>query len=60
MDANQYKDYALVMVFIKYVSDKYADHPHAPITIPKGVSIKDMVAVKCVATKVSPISAIYA
>jgi type I restriction enzyme M protein len=24
MDASQYKDYVLVMLFVKYVSDKYA------------------------------------
>jgi type I restriction enzyme M protein len=46
MDASQYKDYVLVMLFIKYVSDKYADTPYAPITIPKGASFKDMVALK--------------
>ncbi|HUW25067.1 MAG TPA: type I restriction-modification system subunit M [Gallionella sp.] len=46
MDASQYKDYVLVMLFIKYVSDKYADVPYAPITIPKGSSFTDMVALK--------------
>lgn len=46
MDASQYKDYVLVMLFIKYVSDKYADVPYAPITVPKGASFKDMVALK--------------
>ena len=46
MDASQYKDYVLVMLFIKYVSDKYADQPYAPITIPKGASFADMVALK--------------
>jgi len=46
MDASQYKDYVLVMLFVKYVSDKYAGVPYAPITIPKGASFKDMVALK--------------
>src|SRR6202451_339895 len=46
MDASQYKDYVLVLLFIKYVSDKYAGQPYAPITIPKGASFKDMVALK--------------
>lgn len=46
MDASQYKDYVLVLLFIKYVSDKYADVPYAPIMIPKGTSFKDMVALK--------------
>src|SRR5438045_3796902 len=46
MDASQYKDYVLVLLFIKYVSDKYAGQPYAPISIPKGASFKDMVALK--------------
>lgn len=46
MDASQYKDYVLVLLFVKYVSDKYADTPYAPITIPKGASFKDMVVLK--------------
>ena len=46
MDASQYKDYVLVMLFIKYVSDKYAGQPFAPITIPPGASFKDVVAFK--------------
>jgi type I restriction enzyme M protein len=46
MDASQYKDYVLVLLFIKYVSDKYAGQPYAPITIPEGASFKDMVALK--------------
>jgi type I restriction enzyme M protein len=46
MDASQYKDYVLVLLFIKYVSDKYAGQKFAPITIPKGASFADMVALK--------------
>ena len=46
MDASQYKDYVLVLLFIKYVSDKYAGVPYAPITIPDGASFSDMVALK--------------
>jgi type I restriction enzyme M protein len=46
MDASQYKDYVLVLLFIKYVSDKYAGRPYAPITIPEGASFRDMVALK--------------
>lgn len=46
MDASQYKDYVLVMLFIKYVSDKYAGQPYAPIAIPDGASFADMVALK--------------
>lgn len=46
MDASQYKDYVLVMLFIKYISDKWAGQPYAPITIPEGAGFKDMVALK--------------
>ncbi|MEM7536018.1 MAG: N-6 DNA methylase [Chloroflexota bacterium] len=46
MDASQYKDYVLVMLFIKYVSDKYAGDDYAPIVIPEGASFADMVALK--------------
>src|SRR3989442_7385695 len=46
MDASQYKDYVLVLLFIKYVSDNYAGQPYAPITIPLGASFKDMLALK--------------
>ncbi|MDP2177379.1 type I restriction-modification system subunit M [Methylicorpusculum sp.] len=46
MDASQYKDYVLVLLFIKYVSDKYAGMPYAPVTIPEGAGFKDMVALK--------------
>ena len=46
MDASQYKDYVLVLLFIKYVSDKYAGQPYAAITVPPGASFADMVALK--------------
>jgi type I restriction enzyme M protein len=48
MDASQYKDYVLFMLFIKYVSDKYGDSDDfAPsVVIPPGASFKDMVALK--------------
>jgi N-6 DNA Methylase/HsdM N-terminal domain len=46
MDASQYKDYVLVLLFVKYVSDRYAGEPYAPISIPQGASFADMVALK--------------
>jgi type I restriction enzyme M protein len=46
MDASQYKDYVLVLLFIKYVSDKYAGQPRPLIEIPKGSRFADMVALK--------------
>jgi type I restriction enzyme M protein len=45
-DASQYKDYVLVLLFVKYVNDKYAGQPYAPITIPAGASFTDMVALR--------------
>src|SRR5437016_946119 len=46
MDASQYKDYVLVLLFVKYVSDKYAGQKDAMVEIPKGGSFADMVALK--------------
>jgi len=46
MDASQYKDYVLVLLFIKYVSDKYSGDPDALIEVPQGGSFADMVAAK--------------
>lgn len=44
MDASQYKDYVLTMLFVKYISDKYKNDPFGAITVPKGASFDDMVA----------------
>jgi type I restriction enzyme M protein len=48
MDASQYKDYVLFMLFIKYISDKYGDSDDfaPPVTIPAGGSFTDMIALK--------------
>ena len=47
MDASQYKDYVLTLLFMKYVSDKYAGGDgFAEITVPPGGSFADMVALK--------------
>ncbi len=46
MDSSQYKDYVLVLLFIKYISDKYAGQVFSPVTIPEGASFQDMVALK--------------
>lgn len=46
MDASQYKDYVLVLLFVKYVSDKFAGQKYADIEVPSGASFKDMVALK--------------
>lgn len=49
MDATIYKDYILVLLFVKYVSDKYGNDPYAPVVVPEGGSFADMV--KLVGTK---------
>lgn len=35
MDASQYKDYILVLLFVKYVSDKWAGKMDAPVVVPE-------------------------
>ena len=44
MDASQYKDYILTLLFVKYVSDKFTGVDYADIEIPTGGSFNDMVA----------------
>jgi type I restriction enzyme M protein len=46
MDASQYKDYVLTLLFMKYVSDKAASAKGSLIDVPKGASFADMVALK--------------
>ncbi|GIC27172.1 type I restriction-modification system subunit M [Vibrio cholerae] len=46
MDASQYKDYVLTMLFMKYVSDKAKHDPNAMIEVPEGASFDDMVSLK--------------
>jgi type I restriction enzyme M protein len=48
MDASMYKDYVLFMLFIKYVSDKYADSTdfEPAVVIPTGASFADMAKMK--------------
>lgn len=46
MDASQYKDYVLVLLFVKYVSDKYAGRKDALLDVPRGGRFADMVALK--------------
>lgn len=44
MDASQYKDYVLTMLFVKYISDKYKNDTFGAIEVPEGASFDDMVA----------------
>lgn len=46
MDASQYKDYVLVILFVKYVSDKYKNDPDSLIEIPEGCTFDDFIALK--------------
>ena len=46
MDASQYKDYILTLLFMKYVSDKAEKNPREIIKVPEGGSFADMVQLK--------------
>ena len=46
MDASQYKDYVLTLLFMKYVSDKHASRPDALILVPKGGGFADITQLK--------------
>ena len=45
MDASQYKDYVLIVLFVKYLSDK-AGQPGFRLKVPEGCNFKDFVALK--------------
>ncbi|WP_233722213.1 type I restriction-modification system subunit M [Nesterenkonia massiliensis] len=46
MDASQYKDYVLTLLFMKYVTDKAKSDPDSLIEVPEGGSFDDMFAAK--------------
>jgi type I restriction enzyme M protein len=46
MDASQYKDYVLTLLFLKYVSDKYAGKANALVKIPENGSFEDIVKLR--------------
>ncbi len=46
MDASQYKDYVLVILFVKYISDKSRSDNKFMIDIPEGCYFEDFVALK--------------
>lgn len=46
MDASQYKDYVLTMLFLKYVSDKYKGDEYGMILVPEGASYDDISLLK--------------
>lgn len=46
MDASQYKNYVLTLLFVKYVSDKAKYNVESLIEVPEGCSFDDMVNLK--------------
>ena len=46
MDASQYKDYVLVLLFMRYVTDKYGGKSDSDVPVPEGGSFKDIVTLK--------------
>lgn len=46
MDASQYKDYVLVLLFVKYVSDKATNDSNALVEVPLNSSFSDMIKLK--------------
>src|ERR1700749_1578882 len=42
MDASQYKDYILTLLFVKYVTDKARSDPRSLIDVPEGGSFEAM------------------
>ncbi len=42
MDASQYKDYILTLLFVKYVTDKARSDPRSLITVPRSGSFEEM------------------
>lgn len=42
MDATQYKDNVLTMLFMKYVTDKYKGDPYIMIDVPEGASFDNI------------------
>ncbi len=46
MDASQYKDYILTLLFVKYVTDKFKGVKYADLTVPEGGSFDDFIAIK--------------
>lgn len=61
MDASQYKDYVLTLLFMKYVSDKYAGMVDGLIAVPTGARalrpVPGLAVRRCAATGVFPAGA---
>lgn len=46
MDASEYKNYVLTLLFVRYLSDKYANDPNSIVSIPEGARFSDLSALK--------------
>lgn len=46
VEPSRYKDYVLVLLFFKYVSDKYKEQPFAEFKVGKGASFDDLITAK--------------
>ncbi len=46
MDATEYKNYVLVLLFVRYVSDKYSQLKNSLVEVPAGGSFTDLIALK--------------
>lgn len=46
VEPSRYKDYVLLLLFFKYVSDKYKDKPFAEFKVSKGASFEDLIDAK--------------
>ena len=46
MDASQYKDYVLTLLFLKYISDKSKQDPDSLIEVPEGCTFDDIINLK--------------
>lgn len=46
MDASQYKDYVLSLLFVRYVTDRYSKQENSEVVIPEGGSFNDLSLLK--------------
>ena len=46
VEPSRYKDYVLVLLFFKYVSDRYKGQPFAEFTVKEGASFEDLIKAK--------------
>jgi type I restriction enzyme M protein len=46
MDASQYKDYVLSLLFVRYVTDRYGKQENSEVVVPEGGSFNDLSLLK--------------